>query len=114
MSYWLTYELCEKCEICRDCEQSDRLMSLRVLEADQPPSNAVNGPADDVQQLLSIWRDHFVSDGQGYLRLKGGRPIGIRLPIPWLGLNFSGESNLHKTQAVLKLWISECTMTKIS
>jgi hypothetical protein len=71
MAYWLCYTTCLTCTgQCSACQHRDQSISVHVVQSEQQPAHAVNGPCDTPDELLSTMAKHFVFGPDGLLRLK--------------------------------------------
>ena len=74
--YWLVYEPCPDCQArnCLQCVSSDRHLTIRAVQATEPPPNAINGPCDTPQDLLDRMVRFFAFDPEtGIMYFKATR-----------------------------------------
>ena len=77
MPYYLVYEPCENCHVknCLQCVQTDRQLTLRAVQADEPPDRSINGPCETPEDLLGHIARFFefdVETGIMYFRVAHG------------------------------------------
>jgi hypothetical protein len=63
----LIYERCDGCEreSCLQCRREDRVLTLRVVEADETPSNSLNGPSATPEEITQRMGKLFAVDEDG-------------------------------------------------
>ncbi|CAG0933602.1 hypothetical protein TFLX_03126 [Thermoflexales bacterium] len=66
MAFYLVYEPCANCQAknCLQCVQTDRQLTLRAVQAEDPPQNSINGPCEAPQDLLNRMVQFFDFDQQ--------------------------------------------------
>lgn len=64
MTYYLVYERCEGCANgnCFQCILPGRRLTLRIVQADSPPENSIDGPAEAPQEFIAGMADYFAWD----------------------------------------------------
>lgn len=72
--WWLCVTPCGICDDtqCARCPLRDRPVGLFVRQSDVRPATAINGPAQEADELLSVLQHHCTFGADGFLRLKGG------------------------------------------
>lgn len=76
MPYYLVYQRCSDCTDgnCFQCVQPGRNLVLRVVQADEIPEHAINGPCDTAQELIGMMSKHFDFDPETGLMFFKQRP----------------------------------------
>lgn len=64
MSFYLTFEPCPDCiaKNCLQCVLTDRRLTIRAVQSETPPLNALNGPCETSQDLLAHMARFFDFD----------------------------------------------------
>ena len=64
MAFYLVYEPCAGCQSrnCLQCVREDRQLTLRAVQATEPPLNSLNGPCETPEALLGRIAQFFEFD----------------------------------------------------
>jgi hypothetical protein len=64
MAWWVVYERCDDCQeaSCLQCRRADRRLTLRVVNAEDRPEAALNGPCETPEVMLKRMGEYFGFD----------------------------------------------------